>query len=166
MRGRRASALRFFRDPRILGLDFPETSGIIITLSHLTANFIPETSTGTAMEKSPSWSRAHDWKSCRPLKGLEGSNPSFSATANPGTATVPGFCFSLFWDARHLGLAEFSANGRFKMARIGEKVWSKRSRSFLPLLTSSAAFGSAEFAAHPRRRPEGRSLLLRQRISP
>ena len=31
------------------------------------------------MEKSPSWSRAHDWKSCRPLKGLEGSNPSFSA---------------------------------------------------------------------------------------
>lgn len=32
------------------------------------------------MEKSPSWSRAHDWKSCRPLKGLEGSNPSFSAT--------------------------------------------------------------------------------------
>ena len=35
-----------------------------------------------------------------------------------------------------------------------------------PLLNSSAAFGSAEFAAHPRRRPEGRSLLLRQRISP
>ena len=33
------------------------------------------------MEKSPSWSRAHDWKSCRPLKGLEGSNPSFSATS-------------------------------------------------------------------------------------
>lgn len=32
------------------------------------------------MEKSPSWSRAHDWKSCRLLKGLEGSNPSFSAT--------------------------------------------------------------------------------------
>ena len=31
------------------------------------------------MEKSPSWSRAHDWKSCRLLKGLEGSNPSFSA---------------------------------------------------------------------------------------
>ena len=34
------------------------------------------------MEKSPSWSRAHDWKSCRPLKGLEGSNPSFSARDN------------------------------------------------------------------------------------
>lgn len=34
----------------------------------------------TTMEKSPSWSRAHDWKSCRPLKGLEGSNPSFSAS--------------------------------------------------------------------------------------
>ena len=34
------------------------------------------------MEKSPSWSRAHDWKSCRPLKGLEGSNPSFSANVS------------------------------------------------------------------------------------
>ena len=44
------------------------------------------------MEKSPSWSRAHDWKSCRLLKGLEGSNPSFSAKRNPGIATVPGFC--------------------------------------------------------------------------
>ena len=37
------------------------------------------------MEKSPSWSRAHDWKSCRPLKGLEGSNPSFSAKMNDPT---------------------------------------------------------------------------------
>ncbi len=25
------------------------------------------------------WSKAHDSKSCRPLKGLEGSNPSLSA---------------------------------------------------------------------------------------
>ena len=25
------------------------------------------------------WSRAHDWKSCKPQKGFEGSNPSFSA---------------------------------------------------------------------------------------
>lgn len=31
------------------------------------------------MEKSRSWPSAHDWKSCRPQKGLEGSNPSFSA---------------------------------------------------------------------------------------
>ncbi len=43
------------------------------------------------MEKSPSWSRAHDWKSCRPLKGLEGSNPSFSASSSeiPNTAPFP-----------------------------------------------------------------------------
>ena len=40
----------------------------------------------TAMEKSPSWSRAHDWKSCRLLKGLEGSNPSFSARKVPDLA--------------------------------------------------------------------------------
>ena len=32
------------------------------------------------MEKSRSWSSAHDWKSCRRQKRLEGSNPSFSAT--------------------------------------------------------------------------------------
>ena len=25
------------------------------------------------------WSRAHDWKSCKPQNGFEGSNPSFSA---------------------------------------------------------------------------------------
>ena len=31
------------------------------------------------MEKSPSWSRAHDWKSCNRQKRFEGSNPSFSA---------------------------------------------------------------------------------------
>ena len=40
------------------------------------------------MEKSPSWSRAHDWKSCRLLKGLEGSNPSFSA--KPKTVDIAG----------------------------------------------------------------------------
>ena len=26
------------------------------------------------------WPKAHDWKSCIPLKGIEGSNPSLSAT--------------------------------------------------------------------------------------
>ncbi len=31
------------------------------------------------MEKSRSWPSAHDWKSCKPQKGFEGSNPSFSA---------------------------------------------------------------------------------------
>ena len=73
------------------GVDFTKTFGIIITLSILAGDkCIPE-STGAAMEKSPSWSRAHDWKSCRPLKGLEGSNPSFSAIKNPVAATVTGF---------------------------------------------------------------------------
>ena len=31
------------------------------------------------MEKSRSWSSAHDWKSCNRQKRFEGSNPSFSA---------------------------------------------------------------------------------------
>ena len=35
------------------------------------------------MEKSRSWPSAHDWKSCIPQKGIEGSNPSFSAKKNP-----------------------------------------------------------------------------------
>ena len=59
------------------------------------------------MEKSPSWSRAHDWKSCRPLKGLEGSNPSFSATESLGTVRFQGFPFlrpaSVFAAGKPLG---------------------------------------------------------------
>ena len=35
------------------------------------------------MEKSRSWPSAHDWKSCIPQKGIEGSNPSFSAMKHP-----------------------------------------------------------------------------------
>ena len=61
----------------------------------------------TAMEKSPSWSRAHDWKSCRLLKGLEGSNPSFSATESLGTVRFQGFPFlrpaSVFAAGKPLG---------------------------------------------------------------
>ncbi len=33
----------------------------------------------TDKERWLSWSKAHDWKSCVPLKGTEGSNPSLSA---------------------------------------------------------------------------------------
>ena len=59
------------------------------------------------MEKSPSWSRAHDWKSCRPLKGLEGSNPSFSATESLETVRFQGFPFlrpaSVFAAGKPLG---------------------------------------------------------------
>ena len=42
------------------------------------------------MEKSRSWPSAHDWKSCIPQKGIEGSNPSFSAKQKPLTF-VNGF---------------------------------------------------------------------------
>ena len=47
-----------------------------------------------AMEKSRSWPSAHDWKSCIPQKGIEGSNPSFSATKEkPGFFKNTGFSF-------------------------------------------------------------------------
>ena len=43
------------------------------------------------MEKSRSWPSAHDWKSCIPQKGIEGSNPSFSAKVEiPETVMVSG----------------------------------------------------------------------------
>lgn len=35
------------------------------------------------MERWLSWSKAHDWKSCVPLKGTKGSNPFLSANAKP-----------------------------------------------------------------------------------
>ena len=35
------------------------------------------------MERWLSWSKAHDWKSCVPYKGTEGSNPSLSAMKKP-----------------------------------------------------------------------------------
>jgi hypothetical protein len=34
------------------------------------------------LERWLSWSKAHDWKSCVPYKGTEGSNPSLSAKRN------------------------------------------------------------------------------------
>ena len=42
------------------------------------------------MEKSRSWSSAHDWKSCNRQKRFEGSNPSFSAMKK---ALAEGKCF-------------------------------------------------------------------------
>ena len=44
------------------------------------------------MEKSRSWPSAHDWKSCIPQKGIEGSNPSFSAI-EPVSEGMPVFSF-------------------------------------------------------------------------
>ena len=46
------------------------------------------------MEKSRSWPSAHDWKSCIPQKGIEGSNPSFSAIKTTPNLMVRG-CFYL-----------------------------------------------------------------------
>ena len=36
----------------------------------------------TYLERCPSWPKEHDWKSCIPQKGIQGSNPCLSAT-NP-----------------------------------------------------------------------------------
>ena len=44
------------------------------------------------LEKSRSWSSAHDWKSCNGYKPFEGSNPSFSAKTKP--SLWGGFCFA------------------------------------------------------------------------
>ena len=40
------------------------------------------------LEKSRSWSSAHDWKSCNRQKRFEGSNPSFSVPQKPPTAVA------------------------------------------------------------------------------
>ena len=45
------------------------------------------------LEKSRSWPSAHDWKSCIPQKGIEGSNPSFSAKAPFVYGTKGAFFF-------------------------------------------------------------------------
>ena len=42
-----------------------------------------------------SWSKAHDWKSCRPHKGLEGSNPSLSARTKP-RYSLEKLCIAVF----------------------------------------------------------------------
>ena len=45
------------------------------------------------MERWLSWSKAHDWKSCVPHKGTEGSNPSLSAMKKPVEPVFRGlFC--------------------------------------------------------------------------
>ena len=50
------------------------------------------------MEKSPSWSRAHDWKSCRGQKLLESSNLSISAK-NPANKLFKPVCGVFFMPA-------------------------------------------------------------------
>ena len=50
--------------------------------------------TENGMEKSRSWPSAHDWKSCIPQKGIEGSNPSFSAKETTPNGVV-SFCIKI-----------------------------------------------------------------------
>lgn len=64
------------------------------------------------MEKSRSWPSAHDWKSCIPQKGIEGSNPSFSAIKkNPGILRNAGISFA--YTGR---LSLFTINERFDLS--------------------------------------------------
>ena len=59
------------------------------------------------MEKSRSWPSAHDWKSCIPQKGIEGSNPSFSAKMrNPEVVKTSGF-FVLYALIYRLNCSEY-----------------------------------------------------------
>ena len=53
------------------------------------------------MEKSRSWPSAHDWKSCIPQKGIEGSNPSFSAKQKDTPKGV-SFLFGMVFRRRDL----------------------------------------------------------------
>ena len=46
------------------------------------------------MERWLSWSKAHDWKSCIPYKGIKGSNPFLSAK-NLRTDSVLRFFYFL-----------------------------------------------------------------------
>ena len=59
----------FFREKLKIGLDKSARMEYYNRADRRSAN----------MEKSRSWPSAHDWKSCIPQKGIEGSNPSFSA---------------------------------------------------------------------------------------
>ncbi len=49
------------------------------------------------VEKSRSWSSAHDWKSCNRQKRFEGSNPSFSAKEKSTRKGAFFFGFQIKW---------------------------------------------------------------------
>ena len=59
-----------------------KNSGLTKIILDISGRFVYDIQVGTSLqhlEKSRSWPSAHDWKSCIPQKGIEGSNPSFSA---------------------------------------------------------------------------------------
>ena len=49
-----------------------------------------------SMERCLSWSKAHDWKSCVPYKGTEGSNPSLSAKKTESVWILSFFVFKKY----------------------------------------------------------------------
>ena len=56
------------------------------------------------MERWLSWSKAHDWKSCVPYKGTEGSNPSLSAKKE--SSLLWRLFFYMKWEGIRLVLSE------------------------------------------------------------
>ena len=65
------------------------------------------------MEKSRSWPSAHDWKSCIPQKGIEGSNPSFSAKRKSRYFfEIPGFFYAFtHYSGIYVGNHKFAEEG-------------------------------------------------------
>ncbi len=49
-----------------------------------------------SVERWPSWSKAHDWKSCIPQNGIKGSNPFLSAKK---AVTPVGVTAYFFWQS-------------------------------------------------------------------
>lgn len=91
----------------------------------------------TAMEKSPSWSRAHDWKSCRLLKGLEGSNPSFSArNRKPRRLILRGFSLSEYLISNAISV--YSVSHRWKHITLSLRKKGKTLPPFLERNTGAA----------------------------
>ena len=58
------------------------------------------------MEMSPSWSRAHDWKSCNRQKRFESSNLSISAKEKPAEMRV-FLCLCEFSGFLHFALIAY-----------------------------------------------------------
>ena len=56
-------------------------------------NKLTDVRTEYGMERWLSWSKAHDWKSCKDFKSFEGSNPSLSAKQKRLVLWTGRFCF-------------------------------------------------------------------------
>ncbi len=74
-------------------VDIAEKEKLYLTNGCKWGNIHKLVAIATDMEKSRSWPSAHDWKSCIPQKGIEGSNPSFSARNTPEHTSSGVFFF-------------------------------------------------------------------------